>query len=277
SDPPGTGAGLAHQAARHRTGHAVVRAADGRAAAVALRRADAPARCAGRGAARRWETTHGLPARRPARRSPGGAAAVDAARNPPMTTLLPRELLLPLTAELRKVLTLRWCVLLAALLPAIALVAATVTALMAGQADPRAQPVTGAATIGLLLAIAAAALGAGSFAAALTGGEFRYGTMPVTVLTAPDRDRLVGAKLLVAAALALAVGVVTELVALGCLFAFGRDKVTFDGTLWAVLGAGLFATVCWALIGTGLGLLLRNSTTAVTALLGWLLIGEPLI
>ncbi|HLS79037.1 MAG TPA: ABC transporter permease [Nocardia sp.] len=194
-----------------------------------------------------------------------------------MTTLLPRELLLPLTAELRKVLTLRWCVLLAALLPAIALVAATVTALMAGQADPRAQPVTGAATIGLLLAIAAAALGAGSFAAALTGGEFRYGTMPVTVLTAPDRDRLVGAKLLVAAALALAVGVVTELVALGCLFAFGRDKVTFDGTLWAVLGAGLFATVCWALIGTGLGLLLRNSTTAVTALLGWLLIGEPLI
>src|SRR5690606_12979526 len=218
SDPPGTGAGLAHQAARHRTGHAVVRAADGRAAAVALRRADAPARCAGRGAARRWETTHGLPARRPARRSPGGAAAVDAARNPPMTTLLPRELLLPLTAELRKVLTLRWCVLLAArlpaialaaatgtsptaghadpggpaaadaartppmptrlpgelllprtaelrkvltlrwcvllaaLLPAIALVAATVTALMAGQADPRAQPVTGAATIGLLLA-----------------------------------------------------------------------------------------------------------------------------
>src|SRR5690606_2298417 len=217
------------------------------------------------------------PADAPALDAPAlDAPAVDVPRNAPMTTL-PRELVPPITAEVRKVLTLRWCVLLAALLPAVALVAASVTAAMAGPVDPRAQPVTGPATIGLILAILAAVLGAGAFGAALTGGEFRYGSMPVAVLFTPDRDRLAGAKLLVIAAAAAAVAVVTELVALACLFLFGRGKFDVDGTLWAMLGTGLFATVCWALIGAGAGLILRTSTGAVAALLGWLLIGEPLV
>ncbi|WP_067864791.1 ABC transporter permease [Nocardia shimofusensis] len=193
-----------------------------------------------------------------------------------MTTLL-EELTPPVTAEVRKVMTLRWCVLLAALLPAVALVASSVTAGMAGPVDPRAQPVTGPATIGLLLAILATVLGAGAFGAAITGGEFRYGSMPLTAVFTPDRDRLAGAKLLVIAAAALAVAVVTELVALGCLFLFGRGKFDVDGRLWAILGTGLVAAVCWALIGAGLGLILRTSTGAVAALIGWLLIGEPLV
>jgi len=192
-------------------------------------------------------------------------------------TTLPKQLLAPVTAEVRKVLTLRWCVLLAAALPAVALVASSVTAGMAGPVDPRAQPVTGPATIGLLLAILATVLGAGVFGAASTGGEFRYGSMPLMVVSTPDRDRLAGAKLLVIAGAAVAVAVVTELVALACLFLFGRGKFEFDGRLWAMLGTGLFATVCWALIGAGLGLILRTSTGAIAVLLGWLLIAEPLV
>lgn len=192
---------------------------------------------------------------------------------------LREELAAPATSEIRKILTLRWCVLLAALLPAVALVAGAVTAGMAGPVDPRAQPVTGAATIGLLLSILVTVLAAGASGAALTGGEFRYGSMPLAVLATPghDRDRLVGAKLLVIAGAALAVAVVTELVALACLVLIGRGKFEFDGRLWAILGTGLIAAVCWALIGAGLGLILRTSTGAVAALLGWLLVGEPLV
>lgn len=190
---------------------------------------------------------------------------------------LREDLVAPVESEIRKVLTLRWCLLLAALLPAVALVTSSVTAGMAGPVDPRSQLVTGPATIGLLLAILVTVLAAGGFGAAMTGGEFRYGSMPTTVVFTPDRDRLAGAKLLVIACAALAVAVVTELVALACLFLFGRGKFEFDGRLWAILGTGLFATVCMALIGAGLGLILRTSTGAIAALLGWLLIGEPLV
>ncbi|PFX00955.1 hypothetical protein CJ469_03766 [Nocardia farcinica] len=192
-------------------------------------------------------------------------------------TPLPTDLIPPVTSEVRKVATLRWCLLLAALLPAVGLVASAVTAGMAGPLDPRGQPVTGAATLGLYLAILATVLGAGAFGAATAGGEFRYGSIPLTAVFTADRDRLMAAKLLVAGVAALAVALLTELVAVACLFGFGRGKFEFGARLVAVFGAGLFAAVCWALIGVGLGVLLRQSTGAVALLLGWLLVFEPLV
>ncbi|MEU8898502.1 ABC transporter permease [Nocardia sp. NPDC048505] len=194
-----------------------------------------------------------------------------------MITVLPPELVPPLNSEVRKVATLRPNLVLAVLLPAVALVASAVTALMAGPANPKANPVTGGASVGLYLGIAAAILGAAVFGAYATGAEYRYRTMPVTALFTLDRDRLLAAKVLVVGACALAAAAVVELVALAALFGLGRGKTEFGLQLLTVLGGGLLATVCWALIGAGLAVILRQSTAAIVIVLAWLLLAEPLV
>ncbi|MEV2220504.1 ABC transporter permease [Nocardia vinacea] len=194
-----------------------------------------------------------------------------------MIAVLPPDLVPAVNSEVRKVSTLRAGRILAALIPAVALVASTVTALLAGPADPKSNPATGAATIGLYIGLAVAIVVAGAFGAAGAGAEYRYATMPTTALFTADRDRLVAAKFLVTAGCALAATFVVELIAFACLLGFGRGKFDFGVRFLAVLGGGLLAAVCWSLIGAGLGLLLRTSTTAVVAMLGWLVIIEPLI
>lgn len=194
-----------------------------------------------------------------------------------MIAVLPPDLVPAVNSEVRKVATLRASRILAALLPSIALVASTVTALLAGPADPKSNPATGAATIGLYIGLAAAIVLACAFGASGAGAEYRYATMPSTAMFTPDRNRLAAAKFLVTAGFALAATGIVELIAFACLLGFGRGKFDFGLQLLTVLGGGLLAAVCWSLIGAGLGLLLRTSSTAVVVLLGWLVIIEPLI
>ncbi|BDU08255.1 ABC transporter permease [Nocardia cyriacigeorgica] len=194
-----------------------------------------------------------------------------------MIDVLPADLLPAINSELRKTATLRWPRLLAAMVVAIAVVTSSVTAILSGPADPDGEPATGAATIGLYLALIAVVLAVGGYGAAAAGGEFRHDTMAITAMFTLDRDRLVGAKLLVTAAVALGLAVAVELVALGCLFAFGNGKFELTAQLFAVLGGGLIAAVCWSVIGAGLGLWLRSPGAGVALVLGWLLIIEPLI
>ncbi|MEU2126700.1 ABC transporter permease, partial [Nocardia niwae] len=147
----------------------------------------------------------------------------------------------------------------------------------AGPPDPRGQPATGAATIGLYVGLALLVLAAAVFGAVGTGAEYRYQSMPVTALFTADRDRLVAAKFLVTGCCALAAAVALELVSAAALFGVGRDKIAVTGELFAVLGGGLLAAVCWSLIGASAGILLRSSTRAVPLLLGWIVLAEPLI
>ncbi|MEV0295213.1 ABC transporter permease [Nocardia sp. NPDC050710] len=194
-----------------------------------------------------------------------------------MITILPPDLVPAVTSEVRKVGALRSNLLLAIALVAITLVASTVTSLVSGPSDPNSNPATGAASIGLYLGIAAAILAAAAFGAAGAGAEYRYQSISATALFTTDRDRLVAAKLLVTAGIALATTFVVELVGLACLLGFGGAESEFGMRLITVLGGGLLAAVCWSLIGTGLAILLRQSTGAIVLLLGWLLIAEPLI
>ncbi|WP_227996464.1 ABC transporter permease [Nocardia australiensis] len=194
-----------------------------------------------------------------------------------MIDTLPADLVPTVNSEVRKVTTLRPSQILGVAVPAIAIVASAVTAVLSGPADPKSNPATGAATIGLYLGLAVAILVAGAFGAAGSGGEYRYATMPITMLFSPHRDRLVAAKLLVTAGFALAAALVVELVSMACLIGFGHDKFDIGLRLFAVLGGGLLATVCWSLIGAGLGLLLRTATGSIVVLLGWLIIVEPLV
>nr|WP_232541522.1 ABC transporter permease [Nocardia bovistercoris] len=180
-------------------------------------------------------------------------------------------------SEVRKATSLRSNSRLVVALAAVSLIATSVTALISGPVDPKADPATGAASVGLYLAIAVTVVAAAVFGAIAVGSEFRYESIPLTALFTADRDRLVAAKYLVTGVLAVAGGVVVELVGLVCLLVFGRGKVDIGLRLFAVLGGGLLAVLCWSLIGAGLALLVRQSSGTVTMLIGWLVVVEPLI
>ncbi|BDT97840.1 MULTISPECIES: ABC transporter permease [Nocardia] len=194
-----------------------------------------------------------------------------------MIAILPADLVPNVNSEVRKVVTMPRGRTLAAALLAVALFASLVSASLAGPPDPRGQPATGAATIGLYVGLALVVLAAAVFGAVATGAEYRYHSMAVTTLFSGDRDRLAAAKFLVIGCCALAAAVAVELVSVAALFGAGRSKFAVTGEFFAVLGGGLLAAVCWSLIGASAGILLRSSTRAVSLLLGWIVLAEPLI
>ncbi|WP_280185910.1 ABC transporter permease [Nocardia gipuzkoensis] len=194
-----------------------------------------------------------------------------------MIAILPADLVPNVDSEVRKIVTVPRVRVLAGALVAVALFASHASASTAGPPDPRGQPATGAATIGLYVGLALVALAAAVFGAVGSGSEYRYHSMAVTALFTADRDRLAAAKFLVIGCCALAAAVAVELVSVGALFGVGRGKVAVTGELFAVLGGGLLAAVCWSLIGASAGILLRSSTRAVTLLLGWIALAEPLL
>lgn len=184
-----------------------------------------------------------------------------------MTTLV--------TSELRKVLTLRfwWALALAPL--AVALFAGSIYAALADGLDSLdADLSTGAASVGLVVAIAWAVLFAGLFGAVNAGTEFRHQTLTPTFVTTRGRDRVLGAKLAVTALFGLGYAVAVELVALACMVVFGGDRFSFTAGIAGMLAAGVVATVAWSLIGAGLGLLFASPTTAAITLVAWYPVGE---
>ena len=194
-----------------------------------------------------------------------------------MTSVLPADLVPGIESEARKVVALRQTRLLLAAPIAVALVGTLITALMSGPADPKGQPATGAATIGLYVGLVAVLVVAALLGIAATGGEYRHRSMALTVLFAPDRDHLVTAKYVAVAGYAFALALAAELVSVLVLLAAGRGKFEFGWRLVEVLGAGLFVAMCWAVIGAGVGLLLRTVSGAVWLVLGWAIAIEPLI
>ena len=112
----------------------------------------------------------------------------------------------------------------------------------------------------------------------LAAGEHRHGTVVDTYLTTPRRGRVVAAKLAVGAVLGLLVGLVTaagSVAVAGAAYA-ARDA-TFplgDGEVWASLAGTLAYTTLFAVLGVGLGSLVRNQVTAVTAALAWVAVVE---
>ncbi|MGW0172447.1 ABC transporter permease [Rhodococcus sp. NPDC003322] len=179
------------------------------------------------------------------------------------------------TAELRKVLTLRfwWALALAPLV--VALFAGSIYAAMADGLDSvDADLSTGAVSVGLVVAIAWAVLFAGIFGAVNAGTEFRHQTLTPTFVTTRGRDPVLAAKLAVTALFGLGYAVAVELVALGCMVVFGGDRFTVTSAILGMLAAGVVATVAWSLIGAGLGLLFASPTAAAITLVAWYPVGE---
>ncbi|MFF0815456.1 hypothetical protein ACFYVR_09940 [Rhodococcus sp. NPDC003318] len=179
------------------------------------------------------------------------------------------------TAELRKVLTLRfwWALALAPLV--VALFAGSIYAAVADSLDSvDSELSTGAVSIGLVVAIAWAILFAGIFGAVNAGTEFRHHTLTPTFLTTRGRDPVLAVKLGVTALFGVGYAVAVELVAVACMVVFGGDRFSLSPAILGMLAAGVLATALWSLIGAGLGLLFASPTAAAIALVAWYPVGE---
>ena len=128
-------------------------------------------------------------------------------------------------------------------------------------------------TIGALFAALAGAIG--------ITAEFRHGTIRPTLLTNPDRARVVVAKAMAGAIVGLVIG----LLAAGLVAAVGSAGLALRGIPIALnvgdfaqmLAGGAVGAALWAILGTGLGAILRGQVGAVIGLCVWLLLIENIL
>jgi len=108
-------------------------------------------------------------------------------------------------------------------------------------------------------------------------GEYRHNTVVTSYLNAARRTKLGVAKMVFAALVGAGYGLVAVAAGFGGLW---LSKVPFGGELsWvlAVSAGGVVAFALWAVIGVGLGMLLRSQGFGVLAAVLYLLLVEPLL
>jgi ABC-2 type transport system permease protein len=149
----------------------------------------------------------------------------------------------------------------------------TLAAAELGQASNQPKVFGWGTTIGALFAALAGAIG--------ITAECRSGAIRPTLLANPDRARVVAAKAGAAAVAGLLIG----LFAAGLVAALGSAGLALRG-IPVRLGAGDFAQMIaggglgaamWAVVGTGVGALLRSQIAAVAGLCVWLLLIENIL
>jgi ABC-2 type transport system permease protein len=187
---------------------------------------------------------------------------------------MPRRpnVLSPIRTEFRKLATIRSPWLLLAAGPVI--VVAGITGLVLSGAsvhDPavqgRAMAHTGLAAVFTLI-----------FGILAVAGEYRHGTITDTFLSFPGRGRVIAAKLAVYGLAGAAAGLVSSAAALAATAAWwaargGAFHLSAAGT-WQTLAGGVAANCAFALIGVGLGALVRNVAGAVALALAWIALIE---
>jgi ABC-type transport system involved in multi-copper enzyme maturation permease subunit len=122
---------------------------------------------------------------------------------------------------------------------------------------------------------------AGLIGAMSITAEIRHGTIRPTLLATPQRGRIVAAK----AAISVLTGLVFGLLATGIAAALGSAVLSarhvaihLDGGAYALLlVGGAVAGALWAVIGVGLGAIVRNQVTAIVTIFVWIEIIENLL
>ena len=109
-------------------------------------------------------------------------------------------------------------------------------------------------------------------------GEYRHRTITDTFLAVPRRSRLIGAKLVVAMAAGLAVGLLATLTALitTAIWLSARGSA-LSPDVWRTAVGGIGWNIVFAALGVGLGALIPNLIAAVTAALAWLALVEGIV
>lgn len=117
--------------------------------------------------------------------------------------------------------------------------------------------------------------------ATLAGGEFRHGTATLTYLEFPARRRVLMAKALAAALCGLGFGAAGAGVSTGIGLAFVAghgDPVMLAGTTLARYGLGaMLGAALLAVLGVGLGSLVRSQLASVVGALIWAFFVETIV
>ncbi len=106
--------------------------------------------------------------------------------------------------------------------------------------------------------------------------EVQYGTLAGALVARPSKPAIVGAKVTVAAALGFVMGALGIIGSLIGGVASGMDTGDTSGAP-AAIGWALVLTTFAPIIGLGIGLIVRHSAAAVTAVLVWALAVENLV
>lgn len=124
---------------------------------------------------------------------------------------------------------------------------------------------------------------AGMLFAALAGAlaitaEIRYGTIRPTFLVEPRRGRVLGAKLAISGLAGFIFGLLAEgLMAAAAAIAFslrGIPNELTGGDYARILAGGAAAATLWAIIGVGVGALVRNQVATLVGLCAWMFLVE---
>lgn len=111
-------------------------------------------------------------------------------------------------------------------------------------------------------------------------GEIRHQTLTPTFLATPRRGRVLAAKAIAGAVIAVPYAAVAIAAAVGpgagFLAGFGIDTELGDSGTWALLGRIVLAFVLWVLVGIGVGALVRNQVAAVVLVLAFTQFVEPI-
>jgi ABC-2 type transport system permease protein len=111
-------------------------------------------------------------------------------------------------------------------------------------------------------------------------GEYRHQTMSATVLSIPVRAKIVVAKLFALIAAGIGYGIATVLASIAgaviVLTIRSEDLWRSDAGIPRALGLAVVAVALWALIGLGVGTLIRNQVVALLVAIGFGWIVEPL-
>lgn len=171
-------------------------------------------------------------------------------------------------SELLKVGTIRTLAWLAVAEVGLVLIAAVSVAASSGPLESAAdhRSVARIAAVSLVFALIAGII--------VMAGESTHGTITQTLLAAPVRERVVAAKVIVAAAIGLALAVLAELLAIvigapGGVLHVSDTQLVFVGTLIGAALAGM--------VGVGVGTVFRGQGSAIAVSLLWLLIGESVL
>jgi len=175
-------------------------------------------------------------------------------------------------SEFRKLGTVRGPWLLLAAGPLLVLAGITGLIQSGGNVHDPATQVTAVMHVGL------AAVFTLMFGILAVAGEYRHGTITDTFLSFPGRRAVIAAKLASYGLIGGLAGVVSSLVAVAVTAAWWAAKggsFQWSSTpTWRVLGGGVAVSIAFALIGVGLGALIRNLVAAVAAALAWIALVE---
>jgi hypothetical protein len=193
-----------------------------------------------------------------------------------------------LRSEWRKVMTTKlwWGMLLGALAVTALSVVTQIAAFSSVSMGPPGQPVTDQLTDPAnQRSIAASAAAAGVFALIvgiiLLTTEFRHLTSRPTFLIQPRRGRVIGAKLIVAAVVGIIYAIACTVIVVAVMVPWLAAKgISIGWVSHGVLGplvGTVFAVTIYAVVGVGIGVLVRNQIAAVIGALVYFLVIEELI